>query len=92
MTIRVSLALMAVGVLTNSAFADDECPKWFRDSGIKPSNKNCEEKCLTLLSDLSTFMCNQRCHEFCLTLPKCPPDKLGVKRIKDGRPTDGQAR
>jgi hypothetical protein len=86
LTVRVGIAFIALIISSNSVLADDECPKWFQDSGIKPSDKHCEEKCLTLLSDMSTFMCNQRCHEFCLALPKCSPDKFGLKKIKDGRP------
>jgi hypothetical protein len=68
----------------------DDCPQWFKNSGISSAEKSCLTKCSSLVTDLGTFDCPNRCQEFCNTKKKykCEPNKSWDKLLRDGRPLE----
>lgn len=70
------------------AQADDGCSRWFTLTGISSSDKNCELKCASSSTDMSTFMCSSRCEKYCnnVALKKCEIKASWKRKIQSGLP------
>ncbi len=64
-----------------SSFAQADCLSWFKASGVKPADKDCEIKCVVLGVDMGTYQCPDACDKLCKTKPKCSPDPFWMKAI-----------
>lgn len=42
-----------------------DCKKWFTESGVSPSDRECLLKCGVIGTGMGTFMCPQSCPELC---------------------------
>lgn len=65
--------------------ANEVCRKWFDNSKLKPSDKNCQIRCVSLKIDMGTFDCAHYCDKFC-NLEECETDPYWNAKIKAGRP------
>ncbi len=85
--VRFFVFVIAMTILTPyyASPADDDCLKWFNNSGIAPDSKNCIIKCDVLPKDMATFACAERCDEFCKSKP-CQTDSYWAGKIKIGKP------
>ncbi len=71
-------------LLYNFSWAGSTCHKWFDRSGIKVTDKNCVDNCLTLMTDMGTYTCPDQCEIFCKP-KKCERDPYWKSKIKDGK-------
>ncbi len=70
--------IIVLTYFTMPAFAENTCLKWFQNSKVSPTSKECILNCNTIIKDMSTFDCASRCDDFCKA-NKCKIDGFWEK-------------